>query len=113
VSKLAWPLITGWEPVDTTVGSRLDSARVSAGLRTVDQLTAGVRSRLSEIHAAENGEVTMYLLGGMKVYIGQADAQVSKKLRTLESVLDDIAKNRLDVSYIDLRYEKPVIKLRT
>ena len=113
VAKVSWPIITGWEPVQTVVGERLDSLQVSAGLRCISQLTPGISSRLSEINVNPQGDVVIFLMGGLQVFVGQADAQATKKFSTLESLLDDFAANKMDVLYVDLRYDKPVVKLRT
>jgi cell division protein FtsQ len=109
---IPWPVITGFTPVESVVGDHLSSSLISAGLRCVVALTPAIREKLSEVAVDRNDEITLILMGGMRVLFGQADAQAPRKFKLLESVLEDIVKNKMDVEYVDLRYGNPFVKTK-
>jgi len=111
--RIPLPVITGFQPNDAVVGDRLLAGEVATAIRCIMQLTPFVAERISEVNANDQGEVTVFLLGGLRVYMGLSDAQLPRKFALLESLLGDINKSKMDVLYIDLRYGNPIIKPRT
>lgn len=109
--RIPWPVVTGEDVSTAVVGDFIKSPRIIAGLRCVSSLTSPILARLSEVNVREDGEVTLFLLGGVRVLLGQADAQIPKKSSTLESLLEDLAKTKTNASQIDLRFDKPVVRL--
>lgn len=110
--KIAYPVITGWSPASASAGDFIRSAGILAGLRCALAATPAMRDRISELAVEKDQAVVLYLIGGLRVYFGQADAQAEKKFNVLESLLKDISDNKIDALYVDLRYANPVIKTR-
>ncbi len=110
--QVLYPVITGYDSGNTLAGDFIKHPSVLAGLRCLESLTPEITAQLSEVNVDKEGEVTLFLVGGLRVFIGQADAQTERKARTLESLLEDIRKSSLSALHVDLRYEQPVIRLR-
>jgi cell division protein FtsQ len=110
--KIAYPVITGWSPASAAEGDFIRSAGMLAGLRCVQAASPKMRDRISEVAVERDQTVVLYLIGGLRVYFGQADAQAEKRFNVLESVLEDISHNKIDALYVDLRFGNPVIKTK-
>jgi cell division protein FtsQ len=110
--RITYPIITGFDPGEAVAGDFLNATEVMAGIRCIGSLTPAIAERFSEVNAGPEGEVVVFLTGGVRLYLGQADAQLRKKFLVAESVLEDLRKSRSEVEYIDLRYGNPIIKPR-
>lgn len=85
--------------------------RLRRSLKLIDQLRASASlagHTLSVLDAADPEQITFVLDEGVEVRCG-SQRQLTKDLKRLRSVLQQVAKHELNVRYIDLRFQDPVI----
>jgi len=92
----------------------IDDAQIVAGLdfyNSIKCTSPQFIDRISEIHVAENREITMILSGdGLAVKFGSEPAEL--RILRLTAILDEMGAERADYSTIDLRYtDQAIIKL--
>ncbi|MGE5484954.1 MAG: cell division protein FtsQ/DivIB [Ignavibacteriales bacterium] len=106
------PLVTV-EPVpEMHVGEQVDSEALRWAIACAQAF--GPRSNeLAEVHADEKSHLTVYMTGGLRAMLGQADSTLERKVGLLLGIINDIRGNGVDAEYVDLRYEKPVVKTRS
>lgn len=108
------PMVTG-VPVDGNVrpGTTLNSDEMVLAASTLQAIGKDWAARIGEVHVDKNGQVLLYLTGGVPVYVGRPGPELAAKMGALTSILADLEKNRIIPEYIDLRYgDKPVVKPR-
>ncbi|MCL4425568.1 MAG: FtsQ-type POTRA domain-containing protein [Firmicutes bacterium] len=106
------PVVTGGALRDFRLGEELTpvgyrwGAAVAEGLKTL-------RGDLSEVNVDSDQNITLYLRGGLPVFLGSADASLGDRLEVLLSILADTKSRRSRLQYIDLRFAgRPVVKER-
>ena len=85
--------------------------RLLRALALIDQLRRSswlAGHHVSVIDASDPEQVTFVLDQGVEVRCGNP-AQLGKELKRLRTVLQQVAKHELNVRYIDLRFQDPVI----
>lgn len=85
--------------------------RLQRALKLIDQLRGSswlAGHRLSVVDAADPQQVTFVLDDGMEVRCG-SHAHLTQDLKRLRTVLQQVAKHDMNVRYIDLRFQDPVI----
>ncbi len=92
----------------------VEEPRVATGLeffREIREKAPQFLDRISEIHVAENDEVTAILTGdGLAVEFGRGDSE--RKFMRLAAILDNMGANRASAVKIDLRYsDQAVVQL--
>lgn len=105
------PLVTADGLGEIVLGQQVDSqplrwaieCAVAFGPRSVD---------VAEVHADERNNLTVYMVGGLRALLGQADSTVEQKVGLLVGIINDIGASGLEAEYVDIRYEKPVVKTR-
>jgi cell division protein FtsQ len=109
IGALGLPVLTGVRIEGVTLGSRISDERVSLGLCCAAALGVQGRLAVSEIHVDDKGELTLYTLEGIPVYLGPATA-LDAKVEAFMSILPDLPSVEFDVAYIDVRYPRhPVV----
>ena len=83
--------------------------RVAAALRRGSPTLA---RRLIELNVSDPQQIRFLLDGGTEVRCG-TEAELSAHLERLQAALRAIARHPVDVSYIDVRFQEPVIHPRT
>jgi len=105
------PLVTVEPLQDMRVGEQVDSQALRWAISCA--LAFGPRSNeVAEVHADERSHLTVYMAGGLRAMLGQADSTLEKKVGLLVGIINDIRRNGVEAEYVDLRYEKPVVKTR-
>ncbi len=104
LSSVTLPLITGAVPGDDPRPFQwADDCLKMLSQRSIE---------VSEINVS-GGSITVYLMDGTRVLLGEYDFQLEDKIELLKQILKDVTRDKLPVSYVDLRYpNKPVIGLQ-
>lgn len=107
----AAPLVTGITLPAPRPGQRLTEAGARRVLRVAAGLGPAGRARVSEIHLDAGGEVRLFTLEGVPVYLGVDEAWEDKG-RVLLAALAAVGDAR-QLAYIDLRsVRRPVIRMK-
>ncbi len=105
------PVVTGLDLDDVRAGMRL---RDPASLRAVAVAAAlgpSGRARVAEIHLAAGGEVVLYTLEGLPVFLG-VEERWEEKVQALEGILASLSRPAL-AHYVDLRsLRRPVVRMK-
>lgn len=105
------PLVTADPVSKMVVGQQADSQ----ALRWAIQCAAAFGPRVgdvAEVHCDSKNQITVYMTGGLRGLLGQADSTIERKVGVLLGIINDVKQSGLEVEYVDLRYEKPVVKPR-
>jgi cell division septal protein FtsQ len=92
-------------------GKTQTGARVMRALKLIDQLRGSswlLGHQLSVVDAADPEQITFVLDQGMEIRCG-SQTRLTQDLKRLKTVLQQVAKRELNVRYIDLRFQDPVI----
>lgn len=109
--SLALPVITGVAAKETKVGDRLADPRLGVALLAAAGLGAAGRAETSELHVDGDGELVLYTMGGLPVYMG-AEEGVDGKIATFLGIYGSLAAPAA-VEYIDLRSpRRPAVKMK-
>lgn len=98
------PLITGPTAARVVLGEQVAAPGLLDGIRAVLPLSPEIVRQISEVNVGPERTLTMVLLSGVRVYLGQADDTLERRVALLPGILDDIARRGAAVDYIDLRY---------
>jgi len=107
------PLITGLK-----INSRLSPGHVIESkellyvLNALNMLDTASLARISEVNLQERDNLIIYMLDGMEIRLGGFKDLV-KKINLLIPILQDSQVKNSSIEYIDMRFNKPVIKWRT
>lgn len=85
--------------------------RLQRALKLIDQLRGSSwlsGHQLSVVDAADPEQITFVLDQGVEVRCG-SQARLTQDLKRLKTVLQQVAKHEMNVRYIDLRFQDPVI----
>jgi len=93
-------------------GQFLDSQKYGWGLRVLSSLEGISREKVNEVNV-QDGDCTLILDDSCKVFLGKESGELERRLALLESILIDLDRNKEIAEYIDLRFQKPVLKLRS
>jgi cell division protein FtsQ len=105
------PLVTEESEREIVVGRQVDSQPLQWAVECAAAF--GPRSGdVAEIHADDESFLTVYMVGGLRVVLGRGDSTLENKVGILVGILNDIEERGLDAEYVDLRFEKPVVKKR-
>ncbi len=91
-------------------GQFLEESRYGPSFRVLADLGPLSRDKLTEIHVQE-GETTLILDDECKVFLGRETPEISQKAVLLESILMDLAQEGSIAEHVDLRFDKPAVKL--
>lgn len=107
----ALPLVTGEDVPEVTVGSQVDSEGLRGAIACASAF--GPRANeVSEVHADRSGEITAYIAGGITALVGRPDSTLTRRVGLLLGILQDVRSTKIPVKVIDVRYEKPVVRLK-
>ena len=81
-------------------------------LKTVRRAPLSVSRRLIEINVADPQQIRFLMEGDIEVRCG-TEAELDAHLQRLNTALKAIARQSLDVQYIDVRFHEPVVHPRT
>lgn len=110
-SPAGLPLVTAEPVCEMRVGEQVGSEGIRWAISCA--LAFGPRSgEVAEVHADDKNCLTVYMMGGLRAMLGQADSTLEKKVGLLVGIINDIKQNGLEAEYVDLRYGKPVVKTR-
>lgn len=98
------PLITGPLVTRVVLGQQVAAPGLLDGIRAVLPLSQDIVRQISEVNVGADRTLTMILLNGVRVYLGQPDDTLEKRVALLPGILDDVAKRGTAIDYIDLRY---------
>ena len=98
------PLITGLTVTRVVLGQQVAAPGLLDGIRAVLPLSQDVIRQISEVNIGADRALTMILLNGVRVFLGQPDDTLEKRVALLPGILDDVARRGTAVDYIDLRY---------
>jgi hypothetical protein len=84
--------------------------RLQLGLRILQMLrrTPWLSRRVTELNVAEPTALRLILDGTIEVRCG-SEAELDGHLKRLQATLRTVAKQPMDIQYIDLRFQEPVI----
>lgn len=106
------PLITG-----LNISSRLNPGQVIQSkellyvLKGLNMLDSNALARISEVNLQQKDNLLIYMLDGMEIRLGGFNDLV-KKINLLIPILQDSQIKNSSIEYIDMRFNKPVIKWR-
>lgn len=105
------PLLTGVTESNPQPGRRLESPLALRAVAMATALGPVGRARASEINVNHDGEVILYTMGGLPIFLGIED-RWDAKVRALLGLLGSLRETR-EVAYIDLRSaHRPVVKMK-
>lgn len=109
--KTDHPVITGISVADSVgPGENLNSPLLTAALGMLGQAPPELVSQIGEIHVNAVQQITLYLVSGVEVRLGQADNWKDKLNALLQLLNDQEYKSfQQGVRYIDFTAAKPVI----
>ncbi len=108
---LSLPLVTAETAFRAEAGKRLRAPGLAAALQAAVLLGGRWAGTASEIHLRRDGQLVLYLLDGIPVYLGWGE-ETDTRLRLALSMLDAVER-REAVSYVDVRsLRRPVVGLR-
>ncbi|HHW17697.1 MAG TPA: FtsQ-type POTRA domain-containing protein [Firmicutes bacterium] len=93
-------------------GQFLDDSKYGWGFRVLLALGPLAKEKIAEVNVQE-GECTLILDDGCKVLMGKERSDVQKLTLLLDSVLKTLSESGDIAEYIDLRFEKQAVKLRS
>lgn len=107
------PILTGLSPTAfvkkpdlTLTGQRLQQDRLDFLLRLTELLGPSGRNVIGEIHVTtdedNNDRIVMYSLGGVPVYLGQAQ-NLKEKVTTFLGLIENSIDNWSSVQYVDIK----------
>jgi len=102
VGALGLPIVTGVTVEGVTLGQTVKAEGLEAVLACGAALGAAGRPAFSEIHVNEKGELVLYTVDGIPVYLGQA-ADLDAKVAALLGILEDLELSGIGATYIDVR----------
>ena len=91
------------------------SERLQLALRVLDTVRhsrAGAARRVNAIDVSDPNQISLLLEDGTEVRCGAED-QLGIQLGRLRSALEQLARRQVDVRYIDVRFQDPVVSPRT
>lgn len=110
--KMDYPVITGIEVKETVgPGQNLNDSSLTAALQLLGQASPELCAQIGELHVdAGQKMMTMYLIGGVEVRLGQMN-DWTDKLGALYQLVntDEYRSFEQEVRYIDFTAAKPVI----
>lgn len=113
VSATGLPVITGVPVGPAGPGQRVEGQGLDAALAVVEELPAGLREILSEVHVAGDGRMTLYTLDGVECRLGlpeKVDSKGSYILQVLDNLRNQSAKS---IEYVDFSIiSSPVVKYK-
>lgn len=105
------PLVTGLDLPPLRAGERPGHPLLRRAVAVAAALGPAGRARMSEIHLSPAGEVILYTLEGVPIFLGIED-RWEPKILALQGILESLADPR-QVAYVDLRSAlRPVVKMR-
>lgn len=105
------PLVTGVTENNPQAGRRLANPLALRAVSMAADLGPVGRARASEINVNRDGEIVLYTMEGLPVFMG-IDDRWEAKVRALLGILGSLRDTR-EVAYIDLRSSRrPVVKLK-
>lgn len=109
----SFPSLIGFTGVSGTLtpGQFLDQSMYGWGLEVLSHLGAsGIKA--TEVNV-QDGDCTLILEDGCRVFLGKEEKDIMNLLGLLKSILSDLEKDGNTAEYIDLRFDKPSVKLRS
>lgn len=105
------PLVTLEREIRASPGIQIRSPGLAAALTAVSLLRSRWRDTASELHVRQDGQLVLYLLDGIPVYLGWGE-DVGQRLRVALAMVGAVGR-REAVSYVDVRsLRRPVVGLR-
>jgi cell division protein FtsQ len=105
-------VVTGVPEQGWATRSRPPGRELVVALEVVAGLAAAGLDQVQEVGVTQSGDINLFLGGGTHVLLGQPGAGVGHALQLLRALLDELGSELGQVGYIDLRFERPVIKKR-
>lgn len=93
-------------------GQYLDDSKYGWGLKILSMLGPVAKSKVTEVFM-KNGECTLILDDGCKVFLGKEKIGNTTVVIVLDSILKQLNEAGEVAEYIDLRFEKQAVKLRS
>lgn len=93
------------------VGDKVNNQRILSVLKFMNGLSFEACSDLAEISIDEYDNLQMVLKTGVKLVVGSLPEAYSKA-STYMTIYNEIKGKVLDVEFVDMRYDKPYIRLR-
>lgn len=105
------PLITGIPEASYRPGERITLPPALRAVALAAELGSDGRVLVSEIHVGDNGEIVLYTMGGIPVFLGMEE-DWSLKVQVLKGILTQTG-GGAGLAYVDLRSaRRPVVKPR-
>lgn len=99
------PLITGPRATRVVLGQPVDAPGLLDGIRAVLPLSQDIIRQISELNVGADRNLTMIMLSKIRVYLGQPDATLEKRVGLLAGILADVTQRGVAIDYVDLRYD--------
>lgn len=93
------------------VGDTVKNPRVVATLKFLKKITYEACQDIGEIKIDEYNNLQVVLRNGVRFVIGILDETESRG-KVFQDIYEEIKKESLDVEYIDLRFNKPYLRMR-
>lgn len=105
-------VVTGVPEGGWATRQRPPAAELVRALQVVSALAErGLDPQPQEV-GVNQGEIDLFLAGGIRVFLGSPGAGLGHVLDLLAGVLVDLKGDLAEVLYIDLRFDRPVIRKR-
>jgi len=105
------PLVTGLDTTGWNEGEPLPDDRIPGVGACAGCLDEHVRRLISEVHVGDDGAVTLYTETGLPVLVGLPGPDLERRLAPLRSILEDITANHLVAAHVDLRFQRPAVRV--
>jgi len=105
------PVLVGEVVENVFVGDIIRNPRVVATLKFLNKITYEACKDIGEIKIDEYNNLQVVMKNGVRFVIGILD-EIESKGKAFQSIYEEIKKTSLDVEYIDLRFNKPYLRMR-
>lgn len=106
------PLITGVSYQGKVIpGRQITGNNLKQVLNSCSLLGEGILSKISEINLQQKDNLLIYMIDGLEIRLG-GYVDLEKKMKILIPLLQDSQMKNSAIEYVDMRFDRPVIKWR-
>lgn len=106
------PLITGITYQGKIApGKQITGNNLVQVLNSCSLLGEGILSKISEINLQQKDNLLIYMIDGLEIRLG-GYSDLEKKMKILIPLLQDSQVKNSSIEYVDMRFDRPVIKWR-
>ncbi len=102
------PFITGCKGKIPSIGNKIDMNDLDFILDILKQIEKNTQLQIAEINMTQKDDMTFFTNDAITVYVG-SNQDIGKKIKLLNSILNDIHSKNQDVGMIDIRNGKQAV----